>query len=52
MASTRFPFARSRVGYGSFQQIKEKPMKLRRLVPLALAAYAGWKRMSPNTGLR
>lgn len=27
---------------------KEKRMKVRRLVPLALAAYAGWKRMSPQ----
>lgn len=24
-------------------------MKLRRLIPLALAAYAGWKRLSPQT---
>ena len=23
-------------------------MKLRRLIPLALAAYAGWKRLSPQ----
>jgi hypothetical protein len=23
-------------------------MKFRRLIPLALAAYAGWKRMSPQ----
>ena len=23
-------------------------MKVRRLIPLALAAYAGWKRMSPQ----
>ena len=35
------------MGYSSSSN-KEKRMKVRRLIPLALAAYAGWKRMSPQ----
>jgi len=26
----------------------EDQMKLRRIIPLALAAYAGWKKLSPQ----
>jgi hypothetical protein len=28
--------------------MEDSKMKLRRIVPLALAAYAGWKKLSPQ----